>query len=236
MEKIDNLLVSRADIVFTASMNLKREKKYHNKNIYFIPNAADVKLLSRSLDPSLKVPDDLAQIASPRIGLIGHINENVDLEIFSMMAEEHPEWFLVLIGKIKGNSVFRKNSLLKKVKSCSNVHLLGWKNYYLPPAYLKGFDVAIMPYKVNEFMHSVNPDKLYQFMAAELPIVSTPIREVTKFKEIIELADEPDSFCTAIKRSIGEKGSRRVKKGLEIACTESWDSKARMAIRVCSMS
>jgi len=228
IEGLEKKMAQKSNLILATSKTLYERLTSYNSHTYFFSNAVDFELFQKVVKPDYKIAPEIKEISKPIIGFMGNISDWYDYNLLQEIIARSPDWSFVFVGQIE-RGVQKKVDELKRYP---NVHLLGWKNYYLLPAYLKGFDVAIMPYKVNEFMHSVNPDKLYQFMAAELPIVSTPIREVTKFKEIIELADEPDSFCTAIKRSIGEKGSRRVKKGLEIACTESWDSKARMAIRL----
>ena len=200
--EIEKKLLSQVDIVFTSARNLKLAKQEYNENIHFIPNAADVDFFSKSLSPDNKVPADLAKIPTPRVGLIGHITANVDLEILQIMAGKHPEWSIIIIGKIKGNRKFKKEKLLKILKNYPNIHFLGLKPYESLPLYQKGLDVCLLPYKLNEFNKYVYPNKIHQYLAGGKPIVSTDLPEISPFANLIFIAKSKEDFVLKVDKAL----------------------------------
>lgn len=234
ISKIERILLSRADIVFTSAKNLEQDKLHYNKNTFFIPNAADIEFFSKSLSHNTLVPDDLAKISKPRIGLIGHITANVDLEILIMIAEKHPEWSLVLIGMINGNRKFRNGLPLERLRKLSNVHFLGLKPYESLPMYQKGLDVCLLPYKLNEFNKYVYPNKIHQYFAGGKPIVSTDLPEVRPFANLVFIAKNKEEFIEVIYKTLKDKGSNDhlIQKRLQIARENSVEIRARQRIHL----
>ncbi len=202
IRELERAVLSEADIVFTSAMTLQKEKRRYNENTFFIPNGADVDLFSRSLSPDISVPEELAKIPSPRIGLIGHITANVDLEIIQSMAEKHPEWSIVMIGEIKGNKNFKTDELLTSVCRLKNVHFLGLKPYETLPMYQKGLDVLLLPYKINEFNQYVYPNKLHQYLAGGKPVVSSDLPEVRPFSNVIYIAKRREDFIEMVREAL----------------------------------
>ena len=159
-----------------------------------MPNGANVEFFSMSLSPDTKIPEDLAKIPSPRVGLIGHITVNVDLEIIEMMAAKHAEWSIVMIGQIKVNGRLKRDIVSKKLWRFPNVHFLGLKPYESLPMYQKGIDVCLLPYKLNEFNKYVYPNKIHQHLAGGKPIVSTDLPEIRPFANVIYIAKSKEEF------------------------------------------
>jgi glycosyltransferase involved in cell wall biosynthesis len=174
--------LKKSDIVFVTAKNLEIEKKNQHPAIYYIPNSADIDFF-KNVDSLKKVPDDIAKIPNPRIGLIGNINELVDIDLLQYLATNNPKWQIVLIGKINGTRKFKKSNKLKKLLSMQNVHYLGFKRYLDLPLYQNALDVCLLPYKVNDYTDCINPNKLYQYLAQKKKIVSTNMKEVRLFKE-----------------------------------------------------
>jgi glycosyltransferase involved in cell wall biosynthesis len=232
IEKIEKILLSKADIVFASASSLKSAKQKYNKHIYHIPNAADVAFFAKSLSDDTQVPEDLAQIPSPRIGLIGHITPNVDLEILQMMAQKCPERSIILIGEIKGNRKFKKNRQLVRLKEYPNVYFLGIKPYELLPMYQKGLDVCLLPYKLNEYNKYVYPNKIHQYLAGGKPIVSTNLPEIRPFANLIYIAKNNEEFIEKVSKALEVENSngRLMANRLFVAKENSVEIRAKQRI------
>lgn len=230
--EIEKILLSKADIVFASANSLKSAKQKYNKHIYHIPNAADVAFFGKSLSDNIQVPKDLTQIPPPRIGLIGHLTPNVDLEILQMMAQKYPEWSIVLIGEIKGNRKFKKNKQLVELKEYPNVYFLGIKPYELLPMYQKGLDVCLLPYKLNEYNKYVYPNKIHQYLAGAKPVVSTNLPEIRSFANLIYIAKSNQEFIEKVSKvlEIGNSSSHLIAKRLGVAKENSIEIRAKQRI------
>ena len=107
----------------------------------------------------------------------------------------------------------------------SNVNYFGFKRYEDIPKYLFSFDVGIIPFKINEITNSINPLKLYEFMAAGCPIVATNISELEKFSNFVKIAKNIDEFDYLLKRLISSDLSELKKRLLNEAQKHSWDKR-----------
>jgi glycosyltransferase involved in cell wall biosynthesis len=230
--KLEETLLSQSDIVFASSKGLVEAKQHLKRNIHFIPNAADFDFFHQSMNPKIQVSPDLAAIPKPRVGLIGHITENVDLEIIMAMAEGHPEWSVILIGRIKGSRRFKKGRLLSKVLYLPNVYYLGFKDYEMLPMYLKGIDVCLLPYKLNEFNKYVYPNKIHQYLAGGKPVVSTDLPEIRPFASLIFIAKNKEEFIEGVYKTLMDKGSsdHLIQKRLQTARENSVEIRAKQRI------
>ena len=201
-------ILRKAAIVFASSQSLAESKRRLNSNTHFIPNAADVEFFARSLDPATPVPEDLACLPEPRIGLIGNINEIVDLDLINYLAEQRPEWSIVLIGRVNGSPRFFKTSAYLKSRCLPNVHYLGWRDYRMLPAYQKGLDVCLLPYFVNDYTVNVYPSKVHQYLAGEKAVVATAMPEMFPLKDVIYIAGSQSEFlllCDQALQSVSPK-------------------------------
>lgn len=226
--ELEKALAQNSDLVLATAHMLQERLAPCNPRTHYFSNAVDFALFHQAAEPDSELAQEMRDIPGPIIGFMGNISDWYDYDLLQEVVGRASDWSFVFVGQVTRNVQNRVDQLGRY----PNVYFLGWKDYYTLPTYLKGFDVAIMPYRVNEFMRSVNPNKLYQFMAAGLPIVSTPIPEAAKFSEVIDLADGPDEFYAAIERLIGQRGSTRIQKGLEIARRESWEARAEMAVKL----
>ncbi|PQP33882.1 glycosyltransferase family 1 protein, partial [Desulfobacteraceae bacterium SEEP-SAG9] len=129
-------------------------------------------------------------IDGPLIGFFGLLNSWIDFDLIYNIALEHPEWNLILIGPSQLSI-----DILPKRK---NIHYLGPIDYEELPNYARCFDVALIPFKINELTVSVNPLKLMEYFSLGLPVVSTPLPEVVKHKENVAIASDPATFSKAI--------------------------------------
>jgi UDP-galactopyranose mutase len=138
-------------------------------------------------------PDDQAAIPWPRLGFYGVVDERMDLELLAALADAHPAWNVVIVGpvvKIDPAELPRR----------PNLHYLGGKTYQELPSYLGGWDVALMPFAINESTRFISPTKTPEYLAGGRPVVSTPIVDVVRHYgdlEAVKIAGTPEDFITA---------------------------------------
>jgi glycosyltransferase involved in cell wall biosynthesis len=187
-------LLGRVDAVFAVNHALADAKRELCPTTYVVPHGVDHDLFSSALDPATKIPADLAAISGPKIGFVGTLREWVDLELIEHVARKRPEWSIVLVG--------RQLIDLSLLAGLRNVHLIEPRPHAELPSYFAGFDVGIIPYRQQTRMTYVNPLKLREYLAAGLPVVSTPISEAERYPELCEVARDRQGFVEAIERAL----------------------------------
>ena len=213
-------LLRRADIVFTGGVSIYRSKLPHNAKTYLFPSGVDQQHFLTARKRSTAVPEDLDCLPHPRIGYYGVIDERVDAELLREMAASRPEWHFVMIGPVVKISP-------SSLPAAPNISYLGKREYAELPAYLKGFDVAMMPFALNEATQYISPTKTLEYMAGGKSIVSTRVNDVVElYGEVVRLADGHEEFArqceAALIESAGEREARRLKSEALLAEHE-WD-------------
>ncbi len=209
-------LCRRADLVVTTSSVLQEAKAPLNSNTILVTHGVDYDHFSRALTENLLTPPDIADIPHPRLGFFGLIRDWVDLDLLADVARMRPEWHFVLIGDSTVD--------LTPYRSLSNMHFLGRKPYEQLPAYCKEFDVGLIPFKVNELTKAVNPIKLREYLAAGLPVISTPMPEVRLWEHLIDIVDTPGAFIAAVKAALRSNEDERLRRS-KATRTETWPQK-----------
>lgn len=217
LQTIENNILKKADIVFTTSRNLMKSKSLLNPNTHFIANGADVEFFMTSLSPSTQVPSDLLKIRRPRIGCIGHFNELYDMELINFLAKSHPEWSIVLIGSVNGSFAFKRSEAFIESQSLSNIHYLGSKDYETLPAYQKGLDVCLIPYRINDYTTNIYPNKLHQYLAGGKPVISTDLPEIRPFKDVVAIGHSHNEFLKLVENALNDNSSPKIEHGIEVA-------------------
>ncbi len=170
LKETEKLLLKKADIVFTGGYSIYEAKKNQHQNIYPFPSSIDKEHFSNARSIT-KDPIDQADIPHPRFGFYGVIDERFDIEMISYAAEARPDWQFVLIGPIVKID-------LATLPRLDNIHYLGAKSYNELPQYLSGWDVAIIPFALNESTKYISPTKTPEYLAAGKPVISAPIKDV----------------------------------------------------------
>jgi UDP-galactopyranose mutase len=212
-------LLSRADLVFTGGQSLYEAKRGRHPRVYAFPSSIDAAHFARARETS-EEPADQAGIARPRLGFFGVIDERLDIKLIDEVARLRPEWQLVMIGpvvKIEEASLPRRE----------NIHYLGMKSYEELPAYLSGWDVALLPFARNESTRFISPTKTPEYLAAGRPVVSTSIRDVVRpygQEGLVRIADEPEEFVRACEEAMSEDAAARQSRVDGFLARSSWDS------------
>jgi glycosyltransferase involved in cell wall biosynthesis len=214
----DDELTRRADLVITTAENLRRSREALNPHTYTVLNAADVGIFNRALNPDLPLPADLAAIAAPRLGVVGMHDSRLDVDALEALAQADPSWQIVLIGPIKPGQVDEA-----RLRRQANVHLLGEKARADLPGYLKGLAVALVPYKASELTRNIFPLKLFEYLAAGLPVVVGDLPELHRFAGTIGVATGPRDYPDLVRAAITEDGPEKRAARVALAAENTWD-------------
>jgi UDP-galactopyranose mutase len=188
-------LLGVADLVFTGGQSLYEAKKDRHPRVFAFPSSIDRAHFEQARIVTDE-PEDQMNIPHPRLGFCGVIDERLDTELLAKAAELRPEWQFVMIGpvvKISDEDLPRRE----------NIHYLGGKAYEDLPKYFAGWDVAIMPFALNESTQFISPTKTPEYLAAGKPVVSTPIRDVVRpygKAGFVEIASTAEEFVAAANR------------------------------------
>ncbi len=169
---LERALMRRANLVFTGGVGLYEARRGTHGNIHAFPSGVDAAHFTpaRAGGPD---PWDQAALPRPRFGYYGVIDERLDLDLLAAVARARPDWCFVMVGPV-----------LKiddaDLPALSNVHFLDGKSYDELPAYLGGWDVALMPFALNEATRFISPTKTLEYLAGGRPVVSTPVRDVVR--------------------------------------------------------
>jgi glycosyltransferase involved in cell wall biosynthesis len=216
LKDLEKLLLEKADVVFTGGFSLYHAKKHQHDNIHPFPSSIDYNHFSKARIPT-RDPEDQAGIAHPRFGFYGVIDERMDLTLLEGVARKKPEWNIVLIGPVVKIDP-------AELPRLPNIHYLGMKNYQQLPEYLAGWDVAIMPFAINESTKFISPTKTPEFLAGGKPVISTPVIDVIKqYSEVIHFAASVDDFIAIAENDIVEDDSWLTRVDAMLSET-SWDN------------
>lgn len=172
--------------------------------VYYSPNVVDVTHFSKARDLQAE-PHDLQPIAKPRLLYYGVLSDfKLDVALLHFIAAKQPEWQLVLIGEEREG---QQSPLLQALKKLPNVHCLGYRAYADLPPYLSAVDVGILPLQDNSYTRFMFPMKFFEFLAAGLPVVSTPVDALIPYTDFFTVAETADDFIIAIENAIHEKKS-----------------------------
>lgn len=224
IRSLEQQLMERSDCVFVSSDVLLNTKRRHNRNTFLVTHGVDVSHFRKACETTTEVPDEIRALKKPVIGFFGLIADWVDLALIRFLATSQPDWNLVLIGKVVTS--------LAAIDGLANVHLFGQKPYASLPGYAKAFDVALMPFVMNELTLAANPLKIREYLAAGLPVVSSAIPEAEKLKGVLHVARDHNEFRTIIQQILA---SGRTGPQMEISQQmdlESWDAKVEEFSRI----
>jgi UDP-galactopyranose mutase len=225
---LEQELIERADIVFTGGSSLYEAKKDRHANVHCFPSSVDrahfAKARARTFDPA-----DQEDLPRPRLGFYGVIDERFDVELLDKVATMRPNWSFVMVGPVVK---IAEEDLPKR----PNIHYLGGKTYEQLPAYLSGWDVALMPFAMNESTQFISPTKTPEYLAGGKPVVSTPVRDVVRHYgelEGVRVAATAEEFAAACDKALElarDPESGWLAEADLVLSAASWDTtQARMA-------
>ncbi|SEK63404.1 glycosyltransferase [Nitrosovibrio tenuis] len=218
----ENALFKKADIVFTGGPSLFRAKRDRHPNVHCFPSSVDVAHFAQALDRTNTHPTH-SMLPRPRLGYYGVIDERLDLGLIAKLADAHAEWQIILVGPVVKIDV-------AELPQRQNIHYLGQRPYEELPQILAGWDACLLPFALNESTRFISPTKTLEYMAAQLPIVSTNIADVVElYGSAVSIASTPEEFILACEKSLMEtprQQAERIKAAESIVSAGSWENTA----------
>lgn len=188
-------LLQRADHVFTTSAALHAKCAAHHPRVHDFPNVVDLDHFGQARRPGT-LPAELQAIPSPRLAYVGALSDfKVDFPLLEQVAIAHPQWQMVLIGEEREGQA---DPRLASLAQLPNVHRLGHRPYQRLPDYLRGMDVGLLPTRINDYTRSMFPMKYFEYLAAGMPVVSTPLEFTRRHAQGLAIGADAAGFAEAI--------------------------------------
>ena len=187
-ELLEKRMLRAADLTVVSAQRLYDLRKDDARAISYVPHGVNLEEFRASLVQPTSLPD-MDAIDGPIAGFVGRIADWIDLDLVARCAREMPDWSFVMVGP--------SNVDLSAYESVPNLHFTGRCEHELVPHYIQRFDVALMPFARNSVVDSVNPLKMYEYLAVGTPVVTVPMDEIGDFAQVVDIA-EPEHFPQAI--------------------------------------
>ncbi|HVM12326.1 MAG TPA: glycosyltransferase, partial [Actinomycetota bacterium] len=198
-------LFDSADLVFTGGQSLFEAKRERHRHVHLFPSSVDVPHFA-SARTQARDPEDQAGIGRPRLGFFGVIDERLDRDLLAGIARLRPDWQIVMVGPVVKIPP-------EALPTAPNIHYLGAKPYEELPAYVGGWDLAILPFARNAATRFISPTKTPEYLAAGRPVVSTSITDVVRpYRDLglVRIADDPEGFVAAAETAMAEDEGERL--------------------------
>ncbi len=220
IRRLEKELIDRADLVITTSRRLQSSKEPLHPHTHLVTHGVDYEHFARAGDHETRVPGDVAKLPHPILGFFGLIQDWVDLDLLAEVARRRPDWSIVLIGTSAVDT--------SAYAGVPNLHFLGQRPYSVLPAYCRAFDAGLIPFRLNELTLNVNPIKLREYLAAGLPVVSTPLPEVEAYRPLVEIAQGAEAFVAACERAVAARGPEQAARRQAAVQAETWRAKIEL--------
>jgi glycosyltransferase involved in cell wall biosynthesis len=213
----ETFLLSKATVVFTGGKSLFEAKFTRHRNVHCFPSSVDIAHFSKAQN-GIQIPEEVLNIKTPIIGYFGVLDERMDLQLIEETAKKLPDCSFVFIGPVVK---IHENELPK----LPNIHYLGMKSYTSLPNYLKAFDVAMMPFALNDSTKFISPTKTLEYMAAGKPIISTRIIDVVRdYSGCVKLISDAEEFAQEIQKIVNDEIKPKTYLYDSILKKTSWDN------------
>jgi len=213
LKRIEDKLLMKADIVFVTSQCLYRTKEVQNKKCFYIPNGVDFAFFNQVRHPDVKINEELKNIKNPIVGYLGTTRSWLDFDLLEFLSDSLREISFVFVGPVAKDVVKRVELLKKK----TNVHFLDRKSREVLPGILKGFDICLIPFKLNKFNIATNPIKFWEYMAAGKPILSLRLPEFEPYEEVVSLYIDKWEALAKLRLLLKQSNFRLKGRRMEIA-------------------
>ncbi len=217
-KELENKLFEKSNAVFISNRLVYEERRSLNKNTYYLPHGVEFEHYQRKFSPDEPLPDDIANLRHPVIGIVGEVASWIDLDLVAYIAKIKPGWSIVAIGPIG------YDAKLGNIKDISNIYILGKKDYSELPNYYRAIDVFIIPFILNEHIKYSTPTRLYEHLSSGKPIVAIDFPAAREIEEgLISLSFDKDDFVKKIELALEERNLALPEKRKALAKRNSWN-------------
>ena len=215
-------MARRADILFPSTPAIRDARARFNGNSLLVPHGADFDHFAKARLAETPVPEELVSLPRPIIGAVGVYDvARFDEDAVYQLARRWPERSIVLVGPAM------EEVDLTRLRSCANVYLTGTKNIEQLPHYLKAFDVALIPWRVNALTESIFPLKLMEYLSGGKPVVAPALKSLAEAGDAVYIAERPEEMSERIDQALREDSDERRDARQALARRYSWDEVTR---------
>lgn len=219
LRRWEDELFARADLVFAISEGIRERAATFSKHVYFFPPGVNFAQFSAARG-NAAVPADLAGLPHPVVGYVGALSGVLDQDLLLKLASQMPTATVALVGPPYAD--------VSRLATCSNIKLFGLRPHDEVPAYIKGFDVALIPYVRTPFTDSVYTCKLNEYLAMGTPVVATNLREVRNYVErhgeVVAIGNDADDFIKKVESACAG-GAGGIEQRIAAARANSWEER-----------
>ncbi len=216
----EQLLFACADLVFAGGPSLYASKRRFHPDVHCFPSSVDVAHFRQALDRNIAHPD-FRSLTGPVLGFFGVLDERFDIELVAALADSEPSWQIVLVGPVAKIDPAR-------LPRRPNIHYTGQQPYAMLPAFLASWDLCLLPFALNDATRFISPTKSLEYMAAELPVVSTAVPDVvSQHADVIAIARTPGEFIERCREALAlpaDERQRMIRRMRAKLAATSWDA------------
>jgi uncharacterized SAM-binding protein YcdF (DUF218 family)/glycosyltransferase involved in cell wall biosynthesis len=209
-----------ADLVFVTSEKLRQRAARYSAHVHLFPFGVNFERFDRVRHHG-EPPPDLTALERPVVGYVGGLHQWMDQELIVAVASRMPDVTFALVGPAQTD--------VSVLERCANVRLFGQQPHDMVPAYVKGFDVGIVPYRVADYTLNVYPTKLNEYLVMGIPVVATDLPEIRRFNAhhgpLVEVASDADAFASAVRRALNDSSPPEVERRVAAAHQNSWQNR-----------
>lgn len=185
-------VLALSDIVIANSQSTKQSFSSLRSDIHAIPNGLTI---SKARSKPLAVRKEICSLGTKIIGYVGNLRDRIDVDLIDKLAKRHPDWAIVLIGSAHGNP----DSL--RLSDIHNIHFLGVRRAREAEAYIRCFDVAIVPHMNNAISAMMCPLKIYTYLSLGSRVVTTRIANISEVESFIAVASDHEDFIRRVEHA-----------------------------------
>lgn len=219
--KSEKEMFRRADLVFVTSEKLRRRAAEETPRVHLFPFGVKFESFEQVRRAPREAPKDIASLPRPLVGYVGGLHQWVDQDLVVDVAGRLPGMTFVFVGPAQTD--------MSRLEQCPNVVLLGAKPHTELPAYVREFEVGIVPYRLSDYTENVYPTKLNEYLSMGIPVVASDLFEIRRFNaehhDIVSVADDGAAFADAIQRAVRDNSQECADRRIEVARGNSWRSR-----------
>ena len=214
----------RANLVFVTSEKLRSRAAQASSHVHFFPFGVRYHSFEQARLAPRHAPADMASLPRPVVGYVGGMHQWVDQDLVADVARRLPHVTFAFVGPPQCD--------LSRLEACPNVKLLGGRPHDQLPAYIREFDIGIVPYRLSDYTSNVYPTKLNEYLSMGIPVVATDLVEINRFNDdhgaIVDVAKSAEQFAAAIERTLAQPQTEAaVQRRVAVAESNSWQSRIR---------
>jgi len=222
-------LCQKADLVFTTSKTLFEAKRPWNPSTHLVENVGDADHFKAAMREDLAIPPEIAHLPRPIIGFVGAVSDyKLDKDWILHAAKARPNASFVLIGPV---GLSDPSTNVSSFGRYPNIHVLGQRSYADLPAYIKGFDVAVIPYRISEYTRGVFPIKFFEFLATGKPVVISKLPSLEAYYDDVLVAETAEEFVARCDEALATGAEGRAAR-VALAEKNSWPKRIGELMRL----